>query len=280
MTKRHLITKTILGFAFCPWNLVVLKAPFAVCVFWFALNIISKSIFLLSCPEATRKKNARRQAGGLSDRPAVGLLLLCAVRFLCAPPALVSLRSHLKQLSTVQASQQVFNDMVRSWCGVAYPEDLIILPPSSWNHSQCDQELSSDARVYIHGFIVLMLLPWTASEVWQRHHTGQFIHFYDPRLSVCLLAGRRHLLILRRSQAWHQRAVSLEAGRFVDFQSTDIDSEQEFLKLGVVRKIDASWRRVVIKSSPSAACAGSNEWTLHWKDSVGQGWGRRILQVL
>jgi hypothetical protein len=34
----------ISGFAVCPRNLVVLRAPFAVHEFWFALNIISKYV--------------------------------------------------------------------------------------------------------------------------------------------------------------------------------------------------------------------------------------------
>jgi len=40
---------------------VVLGAPFAVSVLWFALNIISKFVLLFSCPEATRKEDARRR---------------------------------------------------------------------------------------------------------------------------------------------------------------------------------------------------------------------------
>ena len=80
----------------------MLGAPFAVSVLWFALNIISKFMLLLSCPEAERKENARRQAGmRLSDRPAVEL------PWLCAGTALVSLLNLPKQLSTLQASQQV-----------------------------------------------------------------------------------------------------------------------------------------------------------------------------
>jgi hypothetical protein len=74
------------------------------------LNIISKFLLLLQCPEATKRKtHVGRQSGGLSDRPATAR---CCQACALGPPPLAG-RTFPNNYHPYKLASQ-FNDMFRS----------------------------------------------------------------------------------------------------------------------------------------------------------------------